>query len=66
VKSGLVPVAAGWAEWGNSIITRNNRLAPLHSLFSYAALRCPEHAALISRVLAIPSKRARLTQCHLA
>jgi integrase/recombinase XerD len=49
------------AERGNSITTRNNRLAALHSLFSYAALRCPEHAALISRVLAIPSKRADTT-----
>ena len=49
------------AERGNSITTRNNRLAALHSLFSYAALHCPEHAALISRVLAIPSKRADTT-----
>jgi integrase/recombinase XerD len=42
---------------GNSIRTRNARLAAIHSLFSYAALRCPEHAALIARVLAIPAKR---------
>ena len=42
---------------GNSIRTRNNRLAAVHSLFSYAALRCPEHAATIGRVLAIPPKR---------
>jgi site-specific recombinase XerD len=46
---------------GNSIATRNNRLAAIHSLFAYAALRCPEHAALISRVLAIPGKRAGTT-----
>ena len=46
---------------GNSTATRNNRLAAIHSLFSYAALRCPEHAALISRVLAIPGKRAGTT-----
>jgi len=46
---------------GNSIATRNNRLAAIHSLFSYAALRCPEHAALISRVLALPGKRAGTT-----
>ena len=44
-------------ERGNGIATRNNRLAAIHSLFAYAALRCPEHAALISRVLAIPGKR---------
>ena len=49
------------AERGNGITTRNNRLAAIHSLFGYAALRCPEHAALISRVLAIPGKRASTT-----
>lgn len=42
---------------GNSLATRNNRLAAIHSLFRYAALRCPEHAALLARVLAIPPKR---------
>lgn len=41
----------------NSVRTRNARLAAVHSLFRYAALRHPEHAALIQRVLAIPSKR---------
>jgi integrase/recombinase XerD len=49
------------AKRGNSVATRNNRLAAIHSLFAYAALRCPEHAALISRVLAIPAKRASIT-----
>ncbi|MGH3721383.1 MAG: tyrosine-type recombinase/integrase [Pseudonocardiaceae bacterium] len=43
---------------GVSIKTRNSRLAALHSLFRFAALRHPEHAALIQRVLAIPAKRA--------
>jgi site-specific recombinase XerD len=42
----------------NSTQTRNARLAAVHSAFSYAALRHPEHAALIARVLAIPAKRA--------
>jgi integrase/recombinase XerD len=42
---------------GNSIRTRNARLAAIHSAYSYAALRHPEHAALIARVLAIPAKR---------
>jgi integrase len=37
--------------------TRNNRLAAIRSLFNYAALRHPEHAASIQRVLAIPAKR---------
>jgi integrase/recombinase XerD len=43
---------------GVAIRTRNSRLAALHSLFRFAALRHPEHAALIQRVLAIPTKRA--------
>jgi site-specific recombinase XerD len=41
----------------NSIRTRNARLAAIHSLFRYAALRHPEDAAVIARVLAIPPKR---------
>lgn len=44
-------------ERGNSVRTRNNRLAAVHSLFGYSALRHPEHAATIQRVLAIPAKR---------
>jgi integrase/recombinase XerD len=41
----------------NTVRTRNWRLAAIHSLFGYAALRHPEHAATIQRVLAIPTKR---------
>jgi site-specific recombinase XerD len=41
----------------NSARTRNARLAAVRSLFRYAALRHPEHAAVIARVLAIPRKR---------
>jgi integrase/recombinase XerD len=44
-------------ERGNTIRTRNTRLAAIRSLFRYAALRHPEHAATIQRVLAIPTKR---------
>jgi integrase/recombinase XerD len=44
-------------ERGNSTATRNNRLAAIHSLFAYLALRHPEHGASIQRVLAIPLKR---------
>lgn len=47
---------------GNSAATRNNRLAAIHSLFSYMALHYPEHAECIQRVLAIPPKR---TQRHI-
>jgi integrase/recombinase XerD len=42
---------------GNRPRTRNARLAAVHSLFRYAALRHPEHADVIARVLAIPPKR---------
>jgi integrase/recombinase XerD len=44
-------------ERGNTARTRNTRLAAIHSLFGYAALHHPEHAAVIQRVLAIPVKR---------
>ena len=44
-------------ERGNSVRTRNARLATIHSLFRFAELRHPEHAALIARVLSIPPKR---------
>ena len=46
---------------GNTIRTRNARLAAIHSLFRYAALRHPEHAATIQRVLAISPKRYERT-----
>lgn len=37
--------------------TGNARLAAIRSLYTFASLRHPEHAALIARVLAIPPKR---------
>jgi integrase/recombinase XerD len=56
------PLIAGFLDHlehdrNNSTRTRNHRLAAIHSLFGYAALRHPEHAASIQRVLAIPPKR---------
>lgn len=48
-------------ERGNSVTTRNARLAAIHSLFSWASYLHPEHAATISQVLAIPAKRTRST-----
>ena len=46
--------------------SRNTRLAAVRSLFRFAALRHPEHAALIQRVLAIPAKRGeRAMVCFL-
>ena len=72
-RTGKNPAALDWAdldvatisafldhletERGNSARTRNLRLTAIRSLFSYASLRHPEHAALIQHVLAIPTKR---------
>ena len=72
-QTGKVPVQLDWddldammisaflnhleGERHNSTRTRNVRLTAIRSLFSYAALRHPEHALLIQRVLAIPPKR---------
>jgi site-specific recombinase XerD len=44
-------------ERGASVRSRNARLAAIRSLFRFAALHHPKHAALIQRVLAIPQKR---------
>jgi integrase/recombinase XerD len=44
-------------ERQNTIGTRNTRLAAIHSLYKFAGLKHPEHAATIARVLAIPPKR---------
>jgi integrase/recombinase XerD len=56
------PLIAGFLDHlerdrGNSVRTRNVRLAAIHSLFRFAALTHPEHAESIARVLAIPPKR---------
>ena len=52
---------------GNSVRTRNARLAAIRSFFRYAALCHPEHAELIARVLAIPAKKARRNElCYLS
>ena len=45
------------SDRGNSARTRNLRLTAIRSLFKYAALRHPEHAAVLAQVLAIPPKR---------
>ncbi|MFO0584550.1 MAG: tyrosine-type recombinase/integrase [Anaeromyxobacter sp.] len=42
---------------GNSVRTRNARLAAIHSFFRFVSAREPEHAWLIQRVLAVPQKR---------
>lgn len=45
-------------ERGVSVRTRNARLTAVRSLFRFASYRCPEHAGLVQRVLAVPSKKA--------
>lgn len=50
------------SDRGNTVSTRNARLAAVHSLFTHAAYQHPEHADLIRRVLAIPAKRAQRTE----
>lgn len=45
------------SDRGNNARTRNARLAAIHSLYKYSALRHPEHLATIGRVMAIPFKR---------
>jgi integrase/recombinase XerD len=53
-------------ERANTAATRNARLAAIHSLFRYAALRAPEHADQISRVLGVPPRRCdRAIVCFL-
>jgi site-specific recombinase XerD len=72
-RTGKTPGTLDWADLDTEMITafldhleterhnnprtRNLRLTAIRSLFTYAALRHPEHAALIQRVLAIPAKR---------
>lgn len=53
-------------ERGNTTRTRNARLAAIHSLFRYAAVRHPERAASLARVIEIPVKRhERALTCYL-
>jgi Phage integrase, N-terminal SAM-like domain len=45
------------ADRANTARTRNARLAAIRSFFKFAALRHPEQAGTIARVLAIPAKK---------
>ena len=45
-------------ECKNSISTRNQRLAAIHSLFRYIQIQAPEHMFLCQKVLGIPYKKA--------
>lgn len=44
---------------GNSVTTRNARLAAIHAFARFVAANHPEHLELCQRVLAVPFKRAR-------
>ncbi len=73
IRTGKLPAQLDWDDLNATTIsaflthleterhnitrTRNVRLTAIGSLFSYAALRHPEHALLIQRVPAIPPKR---------
>lgn len=46
------------AECGNSISTRNQRLAAIHSLFRYIQIQAPEYIFQCQQVLSIPYKKA--------
>jgi integrase/recombinase XerD len=56
-----LPPAAGNKPGKQPRHPHNARLAAIPSLFRYASLRAPEHAALISRILAIQPKRTTTT-----
>ena len=47
---------------GNSVRTRNTRLATIHSFFRYVALNEPSLSALAQRVLSIPPKKFKRKQ----
>lgn len=49
-------------EYGNSISTRNQRLAAIHSLFRYIQMQSPEHMFQCQQILGIPYKKAEKHQ----
>jgi site-specific recombinase XerD len=49
-------------ECGNSISTRNQRLAAVHSLFRHIQTQAPEYMFQCQQVLAIPFKKAKKKQ----
>jgi len=49
---------------GNSVATRNQRLAAIHMFFGYIASRVPEMLDVAQRIAAIPTKRAPQPETH--
>lgn len=52
------------AERHNHVRTRNQRLAAVHCLFEYMAMRAPEMLGVCQRVAAIPMKRSAPAETH--
>jgi len=48
----------------NSIKTRNNRLAALHSFMNYVSFQAPEYLAITQRVMSIPFKKTETKQVN--
>jgi site-specific recombinase XerD len=47
------------SDRGNSVASRNTRLAAIHSFFRFASYRHPEHIQIIRQVLAVPQKKTQ-------
>jgi integrase/recombinase XerD len=47
------------SDRGNSVASRNTRLAAIHSFFRFASYRHPEHAQTIRQILDIPQKKTK-------
>lgn len=49
---------------GCGVASRNTRLAAIHSFFTFASYRHPEHAETIQQVMAIPGRRPTESHGH--
>ncbi len=60
LTSATIGAFLNWLETerGNTISTRNQRLAAIHSLFRYIQIQAPEYMFQCQQVLAVPFKKA--------
>lgn len=60
LSSGRITEFLNWLERerGNSVSTRNQRLAAIHSLFQYIQVQSPEYMFQCQQVLAVPFKKS--------
>jgi hypothetical protein len=49
----------------NSIKTRNNRLAAIHSFVEYVSYQAPEYLGIIQRVKNVPFKKTEISSSYL-